>query len=153
LLSICNYCGFDWAFGSTYLVGFVKSKYTQRINKRTIETIMLILILLLVVGSALVYISKFNFVPVSVNLGMYVISDIPLFYVIVGSLVIGLVLSYVVYLVHSISTSLALRGKDNKIKKNKEEVLELTKRVHQLELENEKLKHNSDAEPEDKNAL
>ena len=153
MLSICNYCGFDWAFGSTYLVGFVKSKYTQRINKRTIETIMLILILLLVVGSALVYISKFNFVPVSVNLGMYVISDIPLFYVIVGSLVIGLVLSYVVYLVHSISTSLALRGKDNKIKKNKEEVLELTKRVHQLELENEKLKHNSDAEPEDKNAL
>ena len=114
---------------------------------------MLILILLLVVGSALVYISKFNFMPVSVNLGMYVISDIPLFYVIVGSLVIGLVLSYVAYFVHSISTSLALRGKDNKIKKNKEEVLELTKRVHQLELENEKLKTSSGVEPEDRNAL
>lgn len=114
---------------------------------------MLVLILLLVVGSILVYISKFNFMPVSVNLGLYAFSDIPLFYVIVGSLVIGLVLSYVVYLVHAISTSLALRGKDNKIKKNKNEVLELTKRVHQLELENEKLKHSPDVEPEDPNAL
>src|SRR4030042_2222021 len=100
---------------------------------------MLVLILLLVVGSVLVYISKFNFMPVSVNLGMYVISDIPLFYVIIASLVFGLVLSYLVYLVHAISTSFAIRGKDNEIKKNKAEVLELTKRIHQLELENEKL--------------
>ena len=114
---------------------------------------MLILILLLVVGSILVYISKFNFMPVSVNLGLYAFSDIPLFYVIVGSLVTGLVLSYVVYLVHAISTSFTLRGKDNEIKKNKDEVLELTKRVHQLELENEKLGHDTGVEPEDSNAL
>ncbi len=114
---------------------------------------MLILILLLVVGSILVYISKYNFMPVTVNLGMYVISNIPLFYVIVGSLLIGLVLSYLAYLVHAISTSLTLRGKDSEIKKDKDEVLELTKRVHQLELENEKLKHTPDIEPEDPNAL
>ncbi len=114
---------------------------------------MLVLILFLIVGSILVYISKFNFVPVSVNLGLYVFSNIPLFYVIVGSMVTGLVLSYVVYLVHAISTSFTLRGKDNKIKKSKDEVLELTKRVHQLELENEKLGHETGVKPEDKNAL
>ncbi len=114
---------------------------------------MLILILLLVVGAILVYISKFNFIPVSINLGLYSFSDIPLFYVIIGSLVLGLVLSYVVYLVHSISTSFAFWGKNKEIKKNKDEVLELTKRVHQLELENEKIKHRSSAEPEDPNAL
>jgi len=114
---------------------------------------MLALILLLVVGSILVYISKFNFMPVTVNLGVYVISNIPLFYVIVGALVFGLMLSYSVYLVQAISTAFVIRGKDNKIKNNKDEVLELTKRVHQLELENEKLKHNTDGEPEDHNAL
>jgi len=114
---------------------------------------MLILILLLVVGSFLVYISKYNFIPVSVNFGSYVLSNIPLFYVIVGSLLIGLVLSYLAYLVKAISTSFTLRGKDNEIKKDKDEVLELTKRVHQLELENEKLKHAPDVEPEDPNAL
>ena len=114
---------------------------------------MLVLILFLIVGSALVYISKFNFMPVSVNLGMVVISDIPLFYVIVGSLLIGLVLSYLAYLIQAISTSFRLRGKDNEIKKDKYQVLELTKRVHQLELDNEKLKRQSGIEPEDRNAL
>lgn len=114
---------------------------------------MLELILLLVVGSGLVYISKFNFVPVSVNLGMYTISEIPLFYVIVGSLTIGLGLSYIVYLVNVISNSFILRGKDKEIKKNKDEVLELARRVHQLELENEKIKNGTSIEVFDANAL
>ena len=114
---------------------------------------MLVLILLLVVGSGLVYISKYNFQPVSLNLGMYTLSNIPLFYVIVGSIVIGLVLSYVAQLIHSISTSITIRGKDREIKRNKGEVLELTKSVHQLELENERQKNGSDIEPQDPNAL
>lgn len=91
--------------------------------------------------------------PVTINLGLYTFSGIPLFYVIVGSLVVGLGLSYIIYLVHSISTALKLRGKDHEIKKDKDEILELTKRVHQLELENEKLKHSAKIEPEDPNAL
>lgn len=114
---------------------------------------MLVLILFLVVGSMLVYISKYNFTPVTVNLGLYVISDIPLFYVIVGSLLAGLVLSYIVSLVQAISTSLTMRGKDNEIKKDKSEVLELTKQVHQLELTNEKQRNGIDVEPHDPNAL
>jgi len=102
---------------------------------------------------ALVYISKFNFAPVSLNLGTYIIQDIPLFYVIIGSFIIGLVLSYLVQLVRAISTSFTLHGKNQEIKKDKDEILELTRRVHQLELENEKLKHLSGNEPEDPNAL
>jgi len=114
---------------------------------------MLILILLLVVGSFLVYISQFNFIPVTVNFGFYVFSNIPLFYVIVGSLLFGLVLSYLIFLVRSISTYFSFRGKNNEIKKDKDEILELTKRIHQLELENEKIKNGSDLEPTDRNAL
>ncbi|MFH0773568.1 MAG: lipopolysaccharide assembly protein LapA domain-containing protein [bacterium] len=114
---------------------------------------MLILILFLIVGSMLVYISKFNFQLVSVNLGFAVFQSVPLFYVIVGSLLIGLVLSYIPYLVNSISNSFILQGKNNEIKKNKNEVLELTKRVHQLEIKNEKLGKESGIEPGDSNAL
>ncbi len=109
--------------------------------------------MLLVIGSLLVYISQFNFMLVSVNLGFYAFSDVPLFYVIVASMLFGLILSYVVYLIHSISTSLTIRGKDNKIKEHKDEVLELTKRVHQLELENEKLRQGEVEKPQDPNAL
>jgi len=115
---------------------------------------MLILILLLVLGSALVYISKYNFMPVTINLGSIVFSNIPLFYVIVASLVIGLVLSYLVYRVESISNFFRVRGKDNELKKDKEEILELTKRIHQLELEKEKTKNGSEElKPTDQNAL
>lgn len=114
---------------------------------------MLILILSLIVGSILVYISRFNFQLVSVNLGFTVFYGIPLFYVMVGSLLIGLTLSYLAYLINTISNSFILRGKDNEIKKNKQEVLELTKRVHQLEIENERLGKDSGIEPGDRNAL
>jgi uncharacterized membrane protein (DUF106 family) len=114
---------------------------------------MLVLILSLIVGSMLVYISKFNFQPVSINLGFTVFSGIPLFYVIVGSVLVGLILSYLAYIILEISTSFRLRGKDHEIKITKEEVLELTKRVHQLEIKNEKLGRDSGIEPGDRNAL
>jgi len=114
---------------------------------------MLILILSLIVGSLFVYVSKYNFQPVSVNLGFTSFSGIPLFYVIIVSLVIGLVLSYLVSLVQSISTSFILHGKNVEIKKNKDQVLELTKRVHQLELKNEKLGKDFGVELTDRNAL
>lgn len=114
---------------------------------------MLVLILILVVGSALVYISKFNFMPVTINLGWYVFYDVPLFYIVVGSLVAGLLIAYLVYLVDVISTSFTIRSKDSEIKKTKEEVLELTKRVHQLELENERLKRKSGVKIKDPKTL
>jgi cell shape-determining protein MreC len=91
--------------------------------------------------------------PVTVNLGFHIFSNVPLFFVIIVSLLTGLILSYLVSLVSSFSNFFTLRGKNKEIKKNKNEVLELTKRVHQLELENEKLRTDTDREPEDKNAL
>lgn len=106
---------------------------------------MLTLILVLVVGAILVYISKYNFMAVTLNLGFRSFSNIPLFYIIVGSVVFGLVLSYLVSLVRAITNSWTLRGKNKEIKKNKEEVLELTKMVHKLELEEKR--------PSDPNAL
>ena len=114
---------------------------------------MLTLILLLVVGSILVYISQFNFMLVTVNLGLYTFSNVPLFYVIAASLLVGLIVSYVDYLSHAISTFFTIRSKNTEIKGKKDDVLELTKRIHQLELENEKLKHGKVAQPDDPNAL
>lgn len=107
----------------------------------------------MVIGSIFVYISRFNFQLVSINLGFKTYPGIPLFYIIVGSFVIGLVLSYFASLIQLISTSFVLHGKNAEIKKNKNEVLELTKRVHQLEIKNEKLGKESGIEPGDKNAL
>lgn len=111
------------------------------------------LILLLVVGLLITYVSKFNSMPVAVNFGQYILNDVPLFYVIVGSLIVGLVLSYILFIFHRVSTSMKIRGKDNEIRKTKDEVLDLTKQVHQLELTNEKQKNSKRSEPVDQNAL
>ncbi len=102
---------------------------------------MLNIILLLLVGSGLTYISQYNLALVSVDMGFYQISDIPLFYVIVGSVIIGLVLSYLLQLVRDVSTYLEIRRKSKQIKSSQAEILDLTKTVHKLELQNEKLKH------------
>ena len=100
----------------------------------------------------MVYLAQNNFVPVSLHLGSTVFSDIPLFYVIIGSVLVGFCLAYLIYLINSIFVLFSIHGKDSKIKKSTNEIADLTKRIHQLELENEKLKRNS-AEPSDTNAL
>mgnify|MGYP001610331697 FL=1 len=112
------------------------------------------LILLLVVGSAMAYLSQNNLMLVPLHLGTYTFSDIPLFYIIIGSLLTGLGLAYLIYIVHSIFTAISMHGKDNKIKQGKSDIVDLTKRIHQLELENERLKNNTTViEPQDNNAL
>ena len=111
-------------------------------------------ILLLVLGAAMVYLAQNNLMLVTLRLGIYTFPDIPLFYVIIGSLLAGLILAYIVYLINSIFTGLAMHGKDNKIKQGKIDVVDLTKQIHQLEIENERLKNNTTiVEPQDKNAL
>ena len=115
---------------------------------------MFILILLLIVGGIMVYLAQNNLILVSLHLGSYIFTNIPLFYVIVGSLLTGLGLAYILYLINSIFTIIAMHKKDNKIKETKSEVVDLTKQIHQLELENERIKNNTTLiEPEDKNAL
>jgi len=47
-----------------------------------------------------------------------------------------------------------MRGKNNKISQTENEIVGLTKQIHQLQLENERLKnHTTVIEPQDKNAL
>lgn len=100
------------------------------------------------------YLSQNNLMLVPLYLGPYTYTDIPLFYIIIGSLLTGLVLAFLIYLFNSIFTAFTMHGKDNTIKRGKSDIVDLTKRIHQLELENEKLKNNSTViEPQDSNAL
>lgn len=101
---------------------------------------MITLILFLVVGSVMVYLAQNNLVQVTLHLGTYIFSGIPLFYIIIGSLLTGLGLAYLIQLVNSFFTAIAMHGKDSKIKQDKSEIANLTKQIHQLELENERLK-------------
>jgi len=115
---------------------------------------MITLILIILVGAVFVYLSQNNLTHVTLHIGSTVISNLPLFYIIIGSLLTGLIVAYLIHLVNSIFVSFSMHGKDSKIKQGKSEIVDLTKRIHQLELENERLKNNDSVnEPLDKNAL
>lgn len=115
---------------------------------------MITLILILLMGSILVYLAQDNLTPITLHLGSATVTDLPLFYVITGSLLSGLLLAYLFYLIHSIFIGFSLRKKDHTIKKTKDEIAELTKRIHKLEIENEGLRSESGMnESADKNAL
>jgi hypothetical protein len=60
--------------------------------------------------------------------------------VIVGSLLAGLSLSWIISLISDISTGFSMRKKDSKIKDYKKDMVELTRTNHQLELENTKIR-------------
>lgn len=115
---------------------------------------MITLILIILIGGIFVYVAQNNLIPVTLNLGSASMTNIPLFYVIIGSLLTGLIVAYLIHLINSIFITFSMHGKDTKIKQGKSEIANLTKRVHQLEIENEKLKNHSTLdEPRDTNAL
>lgn len=114
---------------------------------------MLILILFLVFGALVAYLAQHNLMKVVLNIGPYTYSDIPLFYIIVGSVLVGLGVSYIIYIINTIILKIRLSKKDRKILESTNEVADLTKRIHQLELENAKLKKDSDDNSDDENSL
>jgi uncharacterized membrane protein (DUF106 family) len=101
---------------------------------------MITLITIILVGALFVYLAQNNLDPVTLHLGATVITNLPLFYVIIGSLLTGLVVAYIIHLVNAIFVSFSMHGKDSKIKHAKNEIDALNKRVRELELANEQLR-------------
>ena len=101
---------------------------------------MLTLITLVLFGILAAFFATQNTALVTITLASYIFRDIPLYLIVLASLLLGLVLSSLLGLVNSIASSFTIHGKDVKIKESKQTVATLTKRVHQLELENERLK-------------
>lgn len=101
---------------------------------------MISLLILIVSGGIFAYFAAQNTQLVSVNLFRYTIPSIPLYVVVLGALLIGIIISMVMSFFGFISTTLKLFGKDNTIKQSSKEIDNLKKRIHDLELENENLK-------------
>lgn len=114
---------------------------------------MLSLIFLLVVGTGITYLSMQNTQEVSLHFLDYAFENLPIYYVIIGSLLTGVVLAYSISFINSISTYLLIRQQNKKIGKERKEVAVLTKRVHQLELENVGLKTENDPNDFDQKSL
>ncbi len=101
------------------------------------------LILLVIFGIFAAFFATQNTTNVSITLLGYSLREVPMYLIVLGSLLIGLLLSSVISVVNSISTSFRLHGKDVKIKQTKKTVTDLVKRNRELELEVANLKGRS----------
>jgi uncharacterized integral membrane protein len=101
---------------------------------------MLALLIAVIFGAAVGYFATQNTTPVTIHLADYALEDVPLYLVVVGSLLIGLFVAWILYLARSVSSTLAIRGKNTEVRRARETASELEERVRDLEVENSRLR-------------
>jgi len=101
---------------------------------------MLTLISLVLFGILVSFFTLQNTSPVTLNIAGLTFADVPLFLVILASLLIGFLISGIISGLNSVSSSFQLMGKDQTINSAQAEIENLKNRIHQLELENSNLK-------------
>ncbi len=97
---------------------------------------MFLLIATIIFAGVIAFFATQNAGPVDLHMSSYHISQIPLYWVVLGSVLLTLIFSWIMLLIDSISSSFALHGRDNAVKQLKKENQDLFKKVHQLEVEN-----------------
>lgn len=100
---------------------------------------MAILIIIIIAGTFITYASLQNTTPVAISFAGYTVSDVPLFYIALGSVLFGLILAYTSYLLRALSWETAVHTKDAAIKNMFAKISELEKTVQNLELQNQLL--------------
>ena len=113
---------------------------------------MFTLITIVLSGLVIAFFATQNTETVTLRFFESSIAGVPLYGAVVGGILLGLLLSSIITLVNNISNGITLRGKESAIKDYKKDNVELTKKVHQLELENTKLRTQAD-EPEDDRSM
>jgi uncharacterized integral membrane protein len=108
------------------------------------------LIVSVLFGIVMAYFATQNTQAISLNFWNYSVPGIPIYMVVVGGLLVGLLLSWVISLVNSVITAFTLRGKESTIKDYRKENAELAKQIHQLELENTRIKAETNTPDDDK---
>ena len=92
------------------------------------------LILLVLFGLGVAYFATQNTGNVHILLGSFLVSNIPLYMVVVCSLLFGIFISWLVSLVDMASIYLILHGKRTELKKSQETIEKLQEQNHVLEV-------------------
>ena len=69
----------------------------------------------------------------------YTFTNVPIYLVVLVALLIGLFLAWILHLLTAVSASMKIKKKNEALKEAEQNNLELTKKVHKMELENTKL--------------
>jgi uncharacterized integral membrane protein len=105
------------------------------------------LIILFIFGFMAAIFAVQNTQLTSVQFGQYGFTDLPLFAVVLGAVLLGVFVSWLISLTGNISASMTLRGKDAQIRDTKAKIQRLEDKNHELALENERLRGDDHTEP------
>jgi len=110
---------------------------------------MILFLLLAVIFSGVVgYFATQNTTPVTIHFARYVIEGVPLYLVVLGSALVGLLMAWIFHIARSVSTAVTIYGKDHAVRRANKASEDLEKRVHDLEVENERLRMTHVSVPE-----
>lgn len=82
-----------------------------------------------------------NTSPASIAAGPWQLNNIPVYWIVLGSLLGGLFISWVITFFEGVAASWALRKKERQLKQTQHSVEELNQKLHDLEVENAQLKN------------
>ena len=102
-------------------------------------------------GLAVAFFAGQNSSPITLTLSHYHFTGIPLYIAIAGALLTGFIISWLFSLIDSVFNIFTLRGKDSKIRQSQHKVDKLEDRIHELELENSRLRTGKKQVKEDEN--
>jgi uncharacterized integral membrane protein len=108
---------------------------------------MLALLIAVVFGLGIGYFATQNTIPVTIRLADYALEEVPLYLVVIGSLLVGLFIAWILYVAQSVSARLTLYGRDKAVRNSRRTVAELEQRIHDLEIDNARLRGEREAYP------
>ena len=100
---------------------------------------MLLLLLSIVIGLAVGYFATQNTSAVTIQFGEYVVENLPLYAVAVGSLMIGVLIAWIIYAARAIS-NLTVASESHGSRWSRRTIADLNQRIQALEAENSRLR-------------
>ena len=101
---------------------------------------MLLLLTTVVLGTLFAVFATQNTGSTNLNFGGYTLTGVPNYLAILVPLLVGLLISSLVYIMRTLSSNMTIGEQKDEIEKLKKELTEVNKKAHQLELTNAKLK-------------
>ena len=99
-----------------------------------------ILIIAVIAGIGTAYFATQNPIMVPITLASYHFLNIPLYMLVAGSLLFGLLIAWIISLFGALGNSFLFHKQNNRIQNDNKIIQDLTDKIHDLELENVRLK-------------
>ncbi len=101
---------------------------------------MLSLLIIIAFGLGMAYFATQNTGAVDITFANYVIQAVPLYGIVIGSILLGIFISSLISMVQSISSALRIRGKETELRNANKTIQTLKRENTDLSLKNNRLK-------------